>query len=439
MKILLSVLMFFAFLSFQAQEGFIMDENKTSIKIPFQLLSNLIFVNVNVNGANLTFLVDTGVAETVLFSLDESQTVIFDQVERLQLKGMGSQAPIEALVAKNNKLKMPHYYDDNHDILIVLNQEVNFSPNVGIPVNGILGYHFFRNYLVEIDYQRKHIIIRKPVAKTIRRLRKFENFPIEIIKDKPYVEVLVKSGKSETLAKVLVDNGNSDALWLFANRTSTVQIPDKNIPDFLGRGFSGDIYGEKARIDYLKIGRYEFKDIITSFPDSISTQNINTTIDRLGSIGGEVLRRFDQIFDYKNNFLYLKPNKNFEQDFLYDKSGIELQHDGMEWVKERVDVQGHYKGEVFDGTGEKITNSFAYKFDLKPIYKIFNVRTSSAAEAAGIKVNDQLISVNGKIAYKLTLDQITKLLRGPDDKIIKLEILREGKVIPILFRLRTML
>lgn len=416
-----------------------MDKKKTSIKIPFQLLSNLIFVTVNVNGVDLTFLVDTGVAETVLFSLDESQTIIFDEVEKLQLKGMGSQAPIEALIAKNNKLKMPHYSDDNHDILIVLNQEVNFSPNVGIPVNGILGFDFFRNYLVEVDYQTKHIIVRKAVSKTLRRLRKFEKFSIEIIKDKPYLDVVVKSGKSETLAKVLVDNGNSDALWLFANRTTTVEIPSKSIHDFLGRGFSGDIYGEKARIDYLKIGTYEFENIITSFPDSISTQNINTTIDRLGSIGGEVLRRFDQIFDYKNGLLYLKPNKNFDQEYLYDKSGIELQHDGMEWVKERIDVQGHYKGEVFDGTGEKITNSFAYKFGLKPTYKIFNVRKSSSAEAAGVKVNDQLISVNGKISYKMTLDQITKLLRGPDGKTIAIEVLRDGKLIPLSFRLRTML
>jgi hypothetical protein len=439
MKIVLFILIFFTFLSTKAQEGFIMDESKKIVKVPFQLLSNLIFVDVNVNGVNLTFLLDTGVAQTVLFTLDDTQTVIFDAVEKLPLKGMGSQAPIDALIARNNKLILPHYSDLNHDILIVLNQEVNFSPNVGIPVNGILGYDFFRNYPVEIDYQSKRIIIRKPSAKKTKMLRKYQKFPLKIINEKPYIDVLVKSGKSETLAKVLVDNGNSDALWLFANRTNIIEIPSKNIPDFLGRGFSGNIYGKKGRIEYMKLGKYEFKNIITSFPDSVSTQNINNTIDRLGSIGGEVLRRFYQIFDYKNNALYLKPNKNFEQEFLYDKSGLELQHEGMEWVEERIEVRGHYKGEVFDGTGEKITNSFAYKFDLKPIYKIFNVRTSSSAEAAGLKVNDQLISINGKIAYKMSLDQITKLLRGPEDKIIKLEVLRDGKAIPIRFRLRTML
>lgn len=439
MKFNLLLIILFIALSVHAQEGFIMDQTKSKVVIPFQLVNNLIFITVNVNGVNLTFLLDTGVAETVLFSLDESQTLIFEHVEKIELKGMGSQAPIDALIAKNNILKIPHFADLNHDILIVLNQEVNFSPNVGIAVNGILGFDFFRNYPVEINYQKKRIVIRKLEPKTIRRMKKFGGFPIEFIKDKPYLNILVKSGVVETRAKVLVDNGNSDALWLFKNRSSTIQVPDKSIPDFLGRGFSGDIYGEKARIEWMKLGKFEFKYIITSFPDSSSTQNINTTIDRLGSIGGEVLKRFDQIFDYKNSMLYLKSNKNFEQEFLYDKSGIELQHDGMEWVKERIEVRSQYKGEVFDGTGTKITNSFAYKFDLKPIYKIFNVRASSSAELAGIKVGDQLISIDGKVAFRMNLDQITKLLRGPEGKLVKIEVMRDGKIIPVSFRLKTML
>ncbi len=437
MKFLL--IMLFISLGLHAQEGFVMDESKSKIVIPFQFLSNLIFINVEVNGVDLTFLLDTGVAETVLFSLDESQSLTFGEVQKIQLKGMGSEAPIDALLAKNNRLKTNHFFDRNHNILVVLDQDVNFSPYVGIPVNGILGFDFFQNYPVEIDYLKKQLITRKASKKLIRRMKKFEPIPIEIIKDKPYLNILVTSGNSETFSKVLVDNGNSDGLWLFANRSESIDIPDINIPDFLGIGFSGDIYGKKARIESMRMGEFYFRNIITSFPDSISTQNISTAVDRLGSIGGEVLRRFDQIFDYKNNVLYLKPNKNFDQHFAYDKSGIELQHDGMEWVKERTEVWSNQKGQFTDALGEKITNNFAYNFNLKPIYKIFNVRASSSAGQAGVKVNDQILTVNGKSTYKMTLDQITKLLRGPDNQKVKLEVLRNGKIIPIFFRLRTML
>lgn len=439
MKIRLTLLLLFIIFALQAQEGFIVKDTKSKVIIPFQLISNLIFVDVIVNEVELTFLLDTGVAETVLFSLDESQSVLFKDIEKIQLQGMGNQAPIDALMAKTNNLTIGNYVDDNHSILIVLNEDVNFSPNVGIPVNGILGFDFFRNYPTEIDYLRKRIIIYKEPKRLNRRLKKFESFPIEIIKEKPYLEVVVKTGATKTNAKVLVDNGNSDALWLFANRSSTIEIPKITIADFLGRGFSGNIYGEKGRVESAMIGKYEFKNIITSFPDSISTHNISSTTDRLGSIGGEVLRRFDQIFDYKNSTLYLKPNKNYNQEFIYDKSGLEIQHDGVEWVEERIEVRNQYKGEVYDGSGERMTNSFAYKFELKPVYKVFNVRSGSTADVAGIKIDDQVISINGKNSSRLKLDQLNKLLRGDDDRLITIEVMRGGKVVPISFRLKTML
>ena len=439
MKIRLTLLLFFIIFGLQAQEGFIVRDTKTKVVIPFQLISNLIFVDVIVNGVELTFLLDTGVAETVLFTLDENQSVIFKDIEKIQLQGMGSQAPIDALIAKTNSMKIGDFSDDNHTILIVLNQEVNFSPNVGIPVNGILGFDFFRNYPTEIDYLRKRIVIRKESLRLNRKLKKFESFPIEIIKDKPYLDVLVKTGNSQTIAKVLVDNGNSDALWLFADRNASIELPKITIADFLGRGFSGNIYGEKGRVESVKIGKFDLKNIITSFPDSISTHNINSTTDRLGSIGGEVLRRFDQIFDYKNRTLYLKPNKNYTQEFIYDKSGLEIQHDGVEWVQDRIEVRSQYKGEVYDGYGERMTNSFAYKFELKPVYKVFNVRSGSAADLAGIMIDDQIISINGKNAFRLKLDQLNKLLRGEDDKLITIEVMRASRIVSISFRLKTML
>jgi hypothetical protein len=39
--------------------------NTQKAVIPFKLINNLIFIPVNINGANLTFMLDTGVAETI--------------------------------------------------------------------------------------------------------------------------------------------------------------------------------------------------------------------------------------------------------------------------------------------------------------------------------------------------------------------------------------
>ena len=86
----------------QSSFQFISDKDK--IKIPFQFINNLIFVPIQVNGVELTFLLDTGVEETILFSLEETDTVPFFNVSKVKLRGLGSEESIEALSSTQNKL-----------------------------------------------------------------------------------------------------------------------------------------------------------------------------------------------------------------------------------------------------------------------------------------------------------------------------------------------
>ena len=150
MKIKFSIVFLFIFcLVSKSQEGFEMEANKKKIIIPFKLIDNLIFIPVTVNGENLTFLLDTGTEETVLFSIEDQQLSLIN-VEKIRIKGYDSSVYLEALKSTNNILSTAGYSDSNHDIYIILNQSFNLSSQVGIPVNGIIGYPFFKNYLVEI-------------------------------------------------------------------------------------------------------------------------------------------------------------------------------------------------------------------------------------------------------------------------------------------------
>ena len=47
---------------------------------------------------------------------------------------------------------------------------------------------------------------------------------------------------------------------------------------------------------------FEFKNPIVAFPDSSSIKNVKMVSGRLGSVGGEILRRFILVFDYQNQF-----------------------------------------------------------------------------------------------------------------------------------------
>ncbi len=65
MSLFLSIFMY-------AQNSFELINAKKAV-IPFKFINNLIFIPVTVNGAELTLLLDTGVAETILFSLENKE------------------------------------------------------------------------------------------------------------------------------------------------------------------------------------------------------------------------------------------------------------------------------------------------------------------------------------------------------------------------------
>ena len=439
-KILILVLLLIFSIPVSAQEGFQFLTNKKKVVLPIKLINNLIFIPIKVNGVELNFLLDTGVDETILFSLEDKDEVRFNNVEKIKLRGLGVEESIEGLKSSHNTLSLPKIEDKNHELFIVLDQDFNFSSHIGIPVNGIMGYNFFKDYLVEIDYDRKKVILHKENRKISKRIKtKFSEVAISIEKNKPYLLSTVEINSKTIPVKLLIDSGNSDAFWLFQNKVQKIEIPAKNFDDFLGRGFSGNIYGKRARVSNFKINNFKFDNVIVAFPDSSSTENVILVKDRAGSIGGEIMKRFTIIFDYKNSKMFLRKGKDFDVEFNYNMSGIEVQHLGLQWVQETVELQTAVGNQGYDINGEKIKNQFKYKFTLEPVYSISNIRTDSPAEISGLKVGDQIIAVNKLKAYRYTLEQISSLLKSEDGKWIEIEIERNEKSMIFKFQLKSIL
>ena len=74
---------------------------------------------------------------------------------------------------------------------------------------------------------------------------------------------------------MLIDLGNSDAMWLFPNRIPNFNYNRPNIDDFLGRGFNGDIYGKRSRIHALKLGNNILNEPIVAMPSEESIKSMN--------------------------------------------------------------------------------------------------------------------------------------------------------------------
>jgi hypothetical protein len=425
-----------------AQDEFVFDKNVDKISIPIKVINNLVFIPMKVNGVELNFLLDTGVEEIILFSLEDNPDVKFYNSEKINLRGLGSKEPIEGLKTTNNVLEIGGLKAVNELIYVILDESFNLSSQIGIPVNGIIGYQFFKDNLVSINYTKKKLVVSKnSEINRSKLLKRYEEIPITIEKHKPYLSGNVLMDDKDVPVKLLIDIGNSDSIWLFQNLSQDINVPSRNFDDFLGKGFSGDIEGKRARISKFTFDGYSFNSPIVAFPDSSSIKSVRMVQNRMGSVGGGILKRFSVVFDYKNEKLYLKKNSDFSEPFTYNKSGIEIQHHGLQWVQETVKLETVpiSKGITFDSNGEKVKDNFKYKFNLKPIYEISNVRKNSPADLCGLKVGDIIISVNKSPVYSYSLQKINEMFKTEEDKWIYLEIERNSQVLKFAFQLQDIL
>jgi hypothetical protein len=424
---------FFAGIFMNAQNSFEVQDVKKTV-IPFKLINNLIFIPVNINGVDLTFLLDTGVAETSLFSLENTELQLTN-LEKIKFSGLGGSASIDGFISENNIARSgKDYVTYSMSLYIIVDQDFNISSHVGIPVNGIIGYHFFKNHPVVIDYTSKKITIYNDENLFKKKVRNFSELNISIERNKPYILADVEMTSERKNSKLLIDLGNSDPIWLFPTLIKDFVYNRPNIDDFLGRGFNGDVYGKRSRIHNFYLGNFKFEKPLTAMPDEYSIQHVNMVESRKGSIGGDIMRRFTVAFDYANQKMYLKKNRNFDDPFHFNMSGLDFKQDGMEWTKDMVTLSTKNKENPSSGV-EVINNSLQYNFVLKPIFSIAGVRKDSPGAKSGLQKDDRLITINGRKTADMTLQKIMEMMKSEEGKTIEILIERKNKQVTLSFTL----
>ncbi|WP_228388407.1 retropepsin-like aspartic protease [Chryseobacterium sp. CBo1] len=409
-------------------------KNARKVVIPFKFINNLIFIPMTVNGVELTFLLDTGVAENTIFSL-ENKEMTLPSMEKMKFSGLGGNASIEGFKSDRNIAKIGnHIVNSSLMLYIILDEDFNISPHVGIPVNGILGYHFFKDYPVIIDYSSKKITVFKDQQLFLKKVQKFDELPISIEKSKPYIDTEVEMTNEKKTSKLLIDLGNSDAIWLFPTLIKDFVYNRPNIEDFLGRGFNGDIYGKRSRIHNFYLGDFKFEKPLTAMPDEYSIQHLNLVKDRKGSLGGDIMRRFTVAFDYQKEKLYLRKNRNYDDPFHFNMSGLDFKQDGLQWEKDYLTFRTLNEKSTA-GNGELYNSNLQYKFILKPLFSIAGVRKDSPAYKAGLKKDDKLIVINGRKTADMTLNKIMEMMKSEEGKTISMTIDRKGVELKFSFTL----
>ena len=415
------------------------NSKRDKIVIPFELSNNLIIIDVEINDVKLSMLLDTGSDKNLLFSFPENDTIEFFNTKKIKINGFGKGDLIEGLVSSNNQLKVNGYVDPNFELLLITDENISIINKLGIPINGIIGYSFFKDYIVELNYQRKRVVLYKSLQSiSQRKIKRYNSEKLSLIGQKPYIKLQTNIGDQNHEVTLLMDSGLGDGLWLFEN--DSLKCSGKIIRDVLGRGLGGDVVGKKSRVKKLLVSTFILDDALVSFPDEASYGQLSIIEGRNGSLGGEVIKRFNWFIDYKNELAYFKPNKYFNEAFNYNMSGIEVQHKGIQWIKEEIRSNStsttiNANEFVFNDSNAK----FNYRYKLKPVFEIYSVRNNSPAMRAGLKEGDKILSINGKKDYAYTIQKITDLFQSEDGKNITIEVEREGQVLKFKFQLEKIL
>ncbi|HEY5692825.1 MAG TPA: retropepsin-like aspartic protease, partial [Cyclobacteriaceae bacterium] len=306
------------------QFGFQFEGNLKKITIPVDVLNNLIVVPVVLNDQlSLKFILDTGVRTTILTQKTYSDILKLTYSKEIFVSGPGGKKAA-AYVTDNVRLDLPGVRGNGHSMLVLEEDYLELRNYLGAEVHGILGYEIFSRFIVQMDYERKRLVLYAPSH--FKKKRRYQPLKISIEDTKPFVTASVSmNGDVEILTKLLIDTGASHGLMLQPGSREEIVVPEPNINSTIGRTLGGIITGKIGRIGSLQLGKYKLNNPIANFPDTKSQQDTIIKKDlykRNGALGGEVLSRFNIIFNFPQEVMYIKHNGSFKRPSNYDMSGI---------------------------------------------------------------------------------------------------------------------
>jgi outer membrane lipoprotein-sorting protein len=354
----------------------------TSTRIPFELVSNHIYLKVKVNNSPpLSFILDTGAGANCL-DLTKARELGIQTVGKVEAKGVGGSADASFLQVDSIGVGDLVLVDQKLASIQLSQLEVYD----GMPIDGILGYDFLNRFVVGINYQDQTLTIWEPDSFTYSGPG--EKIPITIEGNTPQVAGRIDGDYEGTFR---IDTGSRSSLDLHAPFVREHELL-KKYPKYLnapsGFGVGGASRGVIARIKSFQIGSFTIDSPVCGF--SLAEEGAFATTKSAGNIGGGILKKFNVIFDYGRNQMILEKNKNFDLPDTYNMSGLLL-------MKQDKDI------------------------------KVYDVIKGSPAEKAKLKAGDKILSIDHQPAGSYNLQQIRELLNKKDGTSITLEVQSEEK------------
>jgi len=295
LKSLISILLFFS-QSIFAQEKLQAQEEKDFI-IPFQLTEhNNISIMAILNGQDTVNLMFHTAADDV--TLIEKTTA---KIKSLHFNGVTDS--VKSWGGQNNSSRLSENNSLQIGELKWTNVAIWENTNSGQNTDGKFGPNLFKNKVIEIDFDKKIIVIHYNLP---RKTKNYEKLKLLFEHNSMFIEATCQINDSSFTNKFLIHSGYAGDI-LFDDKFSNENKLSEKLK-IVGEKELKDSYGnilktKKAILPILKIGNEKFSDVpVCFFEGAIGIQ-------KMSIMGGDVLKRFNIIIDAQREYVYLKPNK----------------------------------------------------------------------------------------------------------------------------------
>jgi len=197
-----------------------------------------------------------------------------------------------------NKLKW-------EDITIFVNE------NSGPDTDGKFGYDLLAKKIVSLDYDKNLIIVNENLPKNLKEYQKMNLF---FSNGSMFIEGKLIIGDEVFQDKFMFHSGYGGAILLDPqiaekyDMKSLKTISTSELKDSFGNVFKI----ETKLLPKAKIGKKTLKNLPLSF--AARSSNIPMKV-----FGNDLLKRFNVIFDFQKNEIYLKPNRLWKMNYNIKK------------------------------------------------------------------------------------------------------------------------
>ena len=328
------------------------------IQIPITVIGGGAFVPVVLNDGNTYgFLLDTGFEDSVLDPLT-SATLKLQPTQAHSEVGPGGRVRSSAVSSVSRTIggvPLASSTLNSHDLS-------GFTPLYGHRLDGILGYDFFHQFVVILDYQHQRLTLCDPAT---FKPGNQKPIPLHLETHLPYIDTQIESPTGKPVQAALeIDSGKIDPFSLDANfaRHNGLITDPSALLGIKAVGETGPAHAWIARTRWLSFGNVFVTNPVMSV--------VEEDADRAGQIGYGVLRRFIVTFDYPARLAWFEPTAIVNDPYEFDHAGLILGASGI------------------DFTG----------------LKAFMVIGGTPASIAGIRDGDEILKINNHPASAFTLD-----------------------------------